>query len=156
MRDWTSGIERTIRALAQERHVTAQEGEQLLIHLLTTRDPGFWSNDACKRIAEDVPRRRHLPTHEHHRFVASELDQLSNAHHPRGYLLAKRWLGDSLEAFEAGVRFNAERARTFLPENRLAYLTSVFVLIVMSANASSALHHEQLSPFPPVFRRGRT
>ncbi len=156
MRDRTSGIEKTVRALVYERHVTAQEGEQLLIHLLASRDPGFWNDDACKRIAEDVPRRRHLPTHEHHRFVASELDQLCNPHHPRGYLLAKRWLGDSLEAFEAGIRFNAGQAHLFLADNRLAYLTSVFVLIIMSANAPSALHHEQLSPFPPVFRRGRT
>lgn len=156
MRDWHSRIEQTLRALARERHLTVVESEQILKHLLANRCPEFWSDEACKRIQEDVPRRRHLSTHAHHHFVATELDRLRNQHHPRGHLLAKRWLDDSLEAYEHEVRSTAAEARQFLGENRLAYLASVFVLIVLSANAPCALHQEQLIPFPKVFTRDRS
>lgn len=152
---WNTPVGEMLASLRDERHFSFLDAELLLEHLCLERSPDFWNENATAQIRNNAGQRRDCSDHRNRAYVSEQVALLAPSEFPLRQRLAERWLVGPLARFERAVRSTYADRRVTLQESRLAYLRSVFVLCLMSANAPSGQPSRRTAFFPVLPGRSR-
>lgn len=155
MTRWESPIGGAFVRLRDAGCLSHPDAELLLTHLLAGRSPAFWSENAAAQIRNNAEQRDACSEFRNRAYVSEQIAAMSPPEFPERKRAAERWLSEPLARFERALRSSYANRHTVLSEHRAAYLKSVFVLSVVSANASSVPPQRASTSFPPTSGRSK-